>query len=223
MPTVETFAAGDLFTVRTYKNPADNVGVKWSNTYDFEATASGTQVDLQHLVDSIRAFEIDMLKANYVVGAITVSTYVADSHPYNPLAFFTDVNPANGAVPVSPGTHALPLTVALYVERILHSGKQGKLFLRGTMDSGDVTTNDVGYQLNDMHAYAVRLGNAVNNNLAGSPNGGLGNDHFNMVVVTRGSGIGNIHPTRQVGSLNVNSVVSIKLNHKYFDRANSPK
>jgi hypothetical protein len=200
--------------VRTQKRVVAQPDIKWFKTYQWKATANGTLDDVTQLMDSVRGFEVALLMPEYEVTEVTGSTYVPDSHPYNPASFTTDPTIDVGIRKYNSYTDIpLPLRNAVYIERGLLTGRQGKLFLRGLVDQRDCTQFPSGFVLTNDSAIQS-LVNAAATNSCNQLGETVGFNHgpFQLVVAT------NATTTRVVHTLTVKGVVDIKLNHKYFDK-----
>lgn len=134
--SVTSFAEGDKFVVRIIKSHHDNPSDQWVNNYEFEATAAGTEGALLTMGDAVTDFE-KALHLNVVdFDRMTISTWEADSVPYDPAAFISTPLTGSGATGVVTG--AEPLNECLSVARACASGRFGHIFYRGALDAAEV-------------------------------------------------------------------------------------
>lgn len=135
--SVLSFGEEDLFVVRTIKSLTTNPNNKWANSYEFVSTAVGTETTLLTLATAVIEFEATLSLSTVRFDRVTVSTWAADSVPYNPETFISTTVTAEGEV--TPATDQLPLNQCMSVARVAASGRFGHLFYRGLLVEGDVT------------------------------------------------------------------------------------
>lgn len=213
--TVLEFGPNDRFTVVATSRLAASPSVKWNNTYELQAQIEGTQEELVIAAESIAQFQQLMTLSSIEVEEVKISTWEADSHPYDPSAFM--VVPIHGLGSISTvGVEPLPLKDTLYIERVVAVGRLGKLFLRGALTKADVTGTYDKWALANPGSIASRMGDAIETSgldtmfQAGASTTGI---RLNLINLS-----GVVIVNRPVQSFQVSGVSSVKLNHKYFDK-----
>lgn len=211
--TITDIQQGELFTVRVYKT---YMGRVWANTYELQAeqaASNGEAVWAQAVNDIVRleqALHLDAVMFDRVV----VSTWVPDNIPYNPQNFSSYPISLRGAKGANaPG---LPLTSALFVRRDVSTGRDGKLFYRGSLDGNDIGGTMPFFTLRD--SVRVSLQQQINNWFAQyHPLSGI------LYLVMVGVNAAGQQHVRRVLSLTVmERIVSKKLDNRWFDRRSRP-
>lgn len=134
--SVASYLADDLFVVRTVKSLFTNPGDRWANTYEVKAVLPGSTDELLALAAKLVLFErLIHAPATQFVG-MSVSTWEADSVPYNPDAFLSSALSAFGTRSVA--GNPTPLSMCLSVARVPPLGRLGHLFYRGSITENDV-------------------------------------------------------------------------------------
>lgn len=215
MASVLDFITGARFRLRVRSSLTANPRVRWFNTYEFRSTNSGGVEMLSMLAGNVGTFHV-LTAYNYVtVDEVLVSTWEPDSHPYNPLGFFTLPMATVGSIPLGVKT-PVALRQTLFVERVTQSGLQGKLFLRGALSNEDIVANDGEWVLVDPSGIGTDLAAAIVSSGMEFYLDGIDSASFYLCL------IGNDGETRPVTGLGVNGTSDVKLNHKYFDRTPGP-
>lgn len=136
--SVSDFEIGDLFVVSIKKNLLTNPENSWVNRYELRAETTGTEAELLAAMEAIRFFEQQIHSAAVFFSQETVSTWEADSVPYDPTAFIS--------VPLSSvGTRVVALELenlqtCLSVRRVCDFGRFGHLFYRGCLYEDEVSS-----------------------------------------------------------------------------------
>jgi len=201
----------EAFTFRTRKSVIDQPSKIWYNTYEARFFGSPATETLDQLATGLAMYEQAMLLNLFQVDSVTISTWTEDNHPYNPLSFVTQPKNLAGLRPVGIGTPA-PLRDCLFVRRLCESGRIGRLFFRGVLLRGDLTTasgENALASLEDMeslHDAALAAGEIAFFWVTGSQ-------------LLKLSLIGDTGVTREIENMVVGGYADVKLNHKYFDRA----
>lgn len=209
--SVLDFGEGDLFVIRVIKFLSTNPDNKWSNAYEFKATAAGDSVTLNSLVASLIIFEQGLHFSTVHFDHVIVSTWAADSVPYDPEAFLSVPQTAVGLV----GDAGAPLSLdnCLSVRRVAASGRFGHLFYRGTLAEGMVEAPAGKSVLTTPTA----LQDAVDENLDTSEfNLYIGNPAsapIQLVMISRDG-----TQVRNVASLKVGGVAKVPADHAWFNR-----
>lgn len=134
-------AIGEGFVFTLTKTLVANPAVRWRNTYEafFDEGASASSSALEDLAASLLEFEKIIHLSGVQFVQTTISTYAADSKPYDPESFVTIPHPADTVGERTIGqSQPLDLTAAFYVRRQVPTGRQGKLFYRGVLGENDV-------------------------------------------------------------------------------------
>jgi len=143
---------------------------------------------------------------------VTVSTWEADSHPYNPLGFLTVPLNTIGAVALGEDT-PVSLRQTLFMKRNVSSGLLGKLFLRGALCNADIEYSDGEWALDNPGGLQSRSNTALTTSGIGEYLEGIDSVLFTLCMM------GNAGETRLMNNLTVAGTADQKLNHKYFDRS----
>lgn len=134
--SVASYLADDLFVIRTVHSHANNPDDKWANSYEVRAVIAGSADELLALaltiVDFERVFHLTFINFNQV----TVSTWEADSKPYNPEVFISSPLATAGQRVI--GSDAVSVNQCLSVARVPLFGRFGHLFYRGSLTEIDV-------------------------------------------------------------------------------------
>jgi hypothetical protein len=202
---------GDSFIFRVWKTLTTNPAVKWVNTYEARFLDVGSTEDLMSLADGLAAFESELALTTTLIERTVISTWVPDSRPYNPSAFLSLVQNVSGQVAFVEGQQ-VDLRICLRLTREVLGGFQGKIDLRNSLLSTQLTSEAGTYSLIDQPGMEAAVSSAMsvsglNTNLADS----LGQPKLAM--------IGTGESTRFITGIKVKGVSIIPLNHKYFDRA----
>jgi hypothetical protein len=151
-----------------------------------------------------------MLINNARIDQYTISTWNADSHPYNPMSFVTVPGDFPGERPMGI-SQPVDLRIALFIKRTIESGRIGRIFLRNSILISDLTTNGGEFALSDTGMFNGLLDDALTAGaLASNFEGGSGQPKLAI--------LGETGLTREIQDFVVGGVAFIKLNHKYFDR-----
>lgn len=136
--SVVEFSSGDLFVVRVIKHHTLNPDRQWTNTYEFRASAAGTESVLLALAGAVSQFEKALALDVVSFSKVVVSTWEPDSKPYDPATFLESGLSFTGDT--TPATDAAPLNMCLSIARTPASGRQGHIFFRGNLVEGDFTS-----------------------------------------------------------------------------------
>lgn len=193
---------------------ADTAGVpvRWANTWEVSVELGGVTLDYQALATGFRDFHLTVLRSNYFVESVVVSSLAEDGQPYNPESFgVLEVNQrGNREDGVTGGSAALPLTTCMLVKKQVAQGRSGNLLLRGVLGEEDISSDPTtgAITLVSATSYQTIISNAFN--------------ALDAVVQAVGDialiGPGTIATNRVVTSLFVKGITVKKLNNKYFNR-----
>jgi hypothetical protein len=133
--SVLTYEEGDRFVVRVFKHHTNNPDNLWTNSYEGLGTTPGSGADLLNWANSIVAFEAAIHMTPIQFDRFTISTWEADSVPYDPLTFMSVSVSDVGATGEVNGM--MPINTCLSVARVATSGRFGHLFYRGVLDNAE--------------------------------------------------------------------------------------
>lgn len=189
----------------------------WSNSY--EILGGPASVDL--LVPIAEALviaekKLHLAQVNFM--QYTVSTWVPDSHPYDPATFLTvpfhEIGERGGSAGELTG---LDYNVCLVVKRGATTGRSGRLFYRGCLLETDVRMGGDGRFIIDpadtgalqaaFTAYQAPLATYL----------GSG-ETAKLGLIGKVKGAPGITTRRPVSALTLGGVTVNKRNHRYFDR-----
>jgi len=212
MASVLEYVAGTPFIIRIRSSLTENRRVRWHNTFEIRATENGDNFVLSGAASAFVAFITAITYSYVTVDEITVSTWTEDSHPYNPLGFFTEVYNQAGLIPL--GVKApVALRQTLFLKKVAQSGLPGKIFIRGALSNEDLVAVDGEWGLNDIGSVGSDVAAAVISSGMENHMNGMLSDQWGLFL------IGNDGESRLVIAINTIGTSDVKLNHKYFDRA----
>lgn len=204
-------ATAEAFIYRVWKSLTSNPSVRWSNTYEARVLTTATSDDLRSLANNLFLFEQALAVETTAFLYITISTWLPDTHPYNPESFVTIPASDVGTRPISTD-HELDLRVCLRLNRLPSSGRIGKIMLRNSLLAGDVVSGAGEFHLGSPGSISADVAAAMSAaNLSEYFTTGTFEPKMAM--------IGSSEVTRFVENVDVGGVSLVKLNHKYFDRA----
>ena len=133
MPPLTT---SDKFVIRVVKALAASPLNEWANSYEFQADDPVGTGDLNVLASAIIEFEKQIHNEAVSFHRALVSTWAADSVPYNPLTFLTI--PIVGGGLATTTAQLVALNTCFQVARRPETGRIGHLFYRGVLDEDQV-------------------------------------------------------------------------------------
>jgi len=208
--SVVSFEVADRFVVRVIKSYTTNPARKWSNTYEVVAVVPGNVTDINGMTSIFTIFEQTLHNTFTHFERVTVSTWEADSVPYNPDAFYVAELDFNGTRDTTGELE--PITTCLSVVRQPASGRLGHLFYRGVLSQGDTSAPSGITILSDPTAMSTLLGTAMSEsgmeNLLGTPVGSWG-----LVMINKTGTEG-----RSVQNLTIGGVTQLPVDHAWFNR-----
>jgi len=137
----------EVLTVRTYKI-VPGAQIAWANTYELIVDNPSQDVGevatrLFNLRGAFVTLERGLLNVAYVLDRIIISSYVADSQPYNPFTFASYTIGLPGQF--TSGTNPLvPLQLCVLAKRLVDFGRQGSLLFRGIVTRNETTVTPTG-------------------------------------------------------------------------------
>lgn len=144
-----------IYLVSTHKNQGGLGGKPWVNSYEVITGGSvgvSAPLDenpaevllLRELANAIANFELEFHLTTTYLNRVTVSTWFADSDPYNGNELVTVPISANGLRPIGGLEEALGLDDTLYVRKTPNTGELGKIMYRGVLLESDSVVNAQG-------------------------------------------------------------------------------
>ncbi len=209
--SVLTFAVNDLFVARIKKNHVSNPSRSWQNSYEFVANSAGSLSDLAAMADTLLNFEAQIHNTFTHFEQVTVSTWAADSKPYDPDAFLTLPVSLNGLRDTTGELE--PLNVCWSVSRSAFSGRAGHVFFRGVLAQADTQAPSGILQLTDPSAMSALLSDArIDSSLTGYL-GTAPEAPLSMALINKnGTNIRTVQTLTSVG------VSLLPVDHAWFNR-----
>lgn len=130
--------SGALGVTVVYRTDTAKGGAYWSNRYEIMADVA---TDGGVIGSAFAEYSKSLLLHNFWVDHVVVSTLAPDSEPYDPDVL--TVWPVNerGNIGAAASLEALPLTTVLHLSKFVSSGRLGRIFLRGYLQEGDITSD----------------------------------------------------------------------------------
>jgi hypothetical protein len=213
--SVLEFAIGDAFVIRVIKSLATNPDNKWANSYEFEASAAGTEGDLTTLITALVSFEAAFHRTAVIFDRATASTWGADSVPYDPAVFLVVPLEVSGGSAVS--ADLLPLDKTLSIARVPISGRVGHLFYRGCLAEDQVSAPAGKSIINDKPALQTAIDAAIASSELDSYIGTGAPGPLHLVMIDKAD----TH-RRRILDLSVAGVGTVPVDHAWFNRPSSP-
>jgi len=192
---------------------------RWVNNYEVSSTAT----DVTGLVSAVNTIVeaerlIHFIDVNFLEA--TVSTWLPDSHPYDPAAFMTlDLTGYGARAPG--GAIVLDSNVCWLVNARTATGRTGKKFFRGCLYEGDV-------QLAADGTWAFTPGSSMESGgasiaafdaaIAPMLSGGSSPNTLSLISPGVAGGV----RVRGILEYRVGGIVVNRRNHRYFDRLATP-
>lgn len=108
-------------------------GVTWS----LQGPDSPTGSQVGALASALATFHRGFLAVAYLVDRVVLSTWEPDSKPYNPNVVSTFPVAQHGTRTID--SQLMPLSDVLHVRRLALNGRNGHMFMRGYLQSSDLT------------------------------------------------------------------------------------
>jgi len=209
--TVLTFATGDRFTVRITKFLNTNPGNKWANSYELTARTAGVETDLLVIGEALVAFEVAFHYTSTIFAELLMSTWEADSVPYNPATFIASTLSDVGAVAAT--SDPLALNQCMSVTRVASSGRFGHIFYRNCVAEEDVGAPAGTTRFNDRSVFQGRVDVAASSSGLQEAIDPGGDSLFQLSMINKdGSQV------RPVRGLIVQGMSTVPLDHAWFNR-----
>jgi len=210
--SVSDFAADDLFILRIIKHLGTNPDRKWANSYEFRAVGAGSESDLLVMAQAFVEFEAALHGTAVQFDRFLISTWEADSVPYDPAAFIASTVSAVGTKVMASDIE--PLNMVLSVTRVATTGRFGHLFYRGVLQEVEVVSPAGKPTLVNRAAIQTDIDTALGDSSADQYLGPEVGAPFKMVMVNKDG-----TQVRPVAGLFAQGVSSVPLDHAWFNRA----
>jgi hypothetical protein len=204
----------EVLTVRTYK-VVPGAQIAWANTYELIVDNPSQDVNevttrLNNLRNAFVTLERGLLNVAYTLDRVIISSYVADSQPYDPFTFVSYTVSLPGQF-TSGSNPLVPLQLCVLAKRLVAFGRQGNLLYRGIVTRNETTVTPTGTVISAARVTAIET--ALNNFLNAIRQ--LGFD----LVMARGVQQVEVGTLRRVTGLEVKQDMRFKkLNNRYFDK-----
>jgi hypothetical protein len=221
MSGVLDYSLGAEFIFRIYKHHAVDPSKAWVNTYEVHAKAAGDLNDLAGCGASLVDFEQALSLPTTLFDRWTVGTWVPDSHPYDPQAFFVgELDQESGTRDAEPPSgDELGLRVALSLRRQVQSGRSGKVFVRNMLTEADVQGPSGEETLTAPAGISAEVSAAITAAGLGGYMGAL----FDLQLAMIGLNKEGTKFTRFVTDISAHGVAFVSTNHRWFNRTVLPK
>lgn len=204
------FGARIIYLAETAGGP-----VRWANTYEFASVDEGgpDAVGVQAILDGLVLYAQGLLRANFLVERIDLSSIAEDGKPYDTTTFLSRTVMVRGAVLAS--ETLLPLFNCLLVKKSVEEGREGSLLLRGLLTEEDIVSDPL--------TGAVSLvSRETLDNLVVLAYNDLYDACAGIAIPSLVTAVGGVvSNSRAITRLFVKGVTAKKLNNKYFDRKSS--
>lgn len=198
-----------LYTYNCFYTEETNIEREYKVTFDFLFPSDPTELDHWDLMDTFANFVANMLFNHMVVKRVSASTWEKDSNPYEGTEFITKEYSLRG-VRFFSASQVLPAEVCLYLKKNTVTGRNGKMFLRGTVLEEDVSYATSGFAMNDRATYESLLENALS--ISGL-NAYIGGDSTSIRAVVATS-VGNVLYPRTVTDLVLAGVRTVNISKR---------
>jgi hypothetical protein len=213
--TVLSFVTDDRFVIRVVKHLNTNPANQWANSYEFVARSDGPGSDLLLLAEVVVAFEVQLHKISTLFDRVLISTWEADSVPYDPDAFIASPLGDIGAVGIT--SDVLALNQALSVTRVSPSGRFGHLFYRNCLEEDNVQAPAGVTRLNDRALFQTLIDEAMISSALDGFLSPTGSSSLRMAMINK-----NGSQVRPVVGLIVQGVTTLPTDHAWFNRSSAP-
>jgi hypothetical protein len=206
--------SGEVLRVTIVKNHVNDVSDKFVTGYEFETLVQDLgPLNVEALVNALVSFESQLTRNTVQFDRAIVSTWVEEAGGYDPDQF---VSYSLGELGQAPGgTADLPLEACLLIRREVNSGRQGRLFLRGHLEEGDVQSVSGKWRLRDATTQQAAVDTAVQTGLAGY----MGGSATEFAMVLHGRNKQGVLYTRRVEGLAAVGVTWAQRTRKHYNRS----
>lgn len=213
--SVLSFVSGARFIYRVVKSLATNPENEWANSYEFRALDAGTEANLLALGEALVDFEAAIHFNETIFRRILISTWEADSVPYDPTTFISSTLTAVGVQ--TSESERVGLNQAMSISRQAASGRFGHLFYRDCLAEEDVAAPAGKSILVDRAGQQAKIDAAI---ISSGLTDFLGDGAPDILVMAMISADGS--NMRIVNNLRVQGVSTLPLDHAWFNRTTGP-
>jgi len=209
--SVRLFEEGDRFIIRTKKTLTTNPDNSWVNSYELVAIGPGSEGMLLAAGEKLVAFEALLSAPAVRISQLTVSTWEADSVPYDPESFISTPMAVVGTR--TKAVDVLSLNQCWGVTRIPQFGRFGHLFLRGCLYEDDVTAPAGRSVFQNLSAIALDLEAAISTSDVADLFGAEETSVVKLAMISKdGSDV------RRLLGFSVGGVSAVPQDHAWFNR-----
>jgi len=209
--SVLTFGEGDLFVITIIKYLTANPERKWANNYEVRAISDGVTTDLTSLGSKLVDMEVDLHYSEVKFDRLRISTWEADSVPYDPEAFVSLPLVPVGTRDAS-GHHLNALNVCWDVARFPISGRFGHIYYRACLHDDETLAPAGKFTLASPSGMNTILGNAIDDAGVLDYLNGAGTVLELVMVDKSGTQV------RQLVNHTTRGVAVVPFNHTWFNR-----
>lgn len=212
MASVLSFPSGRSFVFTVYKELVADVSKEWVNNYESMSIAAGELSDLIRAGRALAEFEKRIHGAGVRLQKWSVRTGARDSTPYDPSTFYEEPINETGSSGHDVG-NPVDLSVALWADRAVVTGRAGRLLVRGVLFETDIQADAGKYTLSPgaVTAFNTAFANGMTW-IAPFLSGGT-DPVLRLIMI----GPNGEHP-RPIISFTVNGVSIVKKFHAFFNR-----
>lgn len=205
----------DLLTVRVIKNLVTNPLNKWANSYELQIKAGVATGDITALCMALVRFEKAIHRDVVQFDHMVISTWEADSVPYNPSSFIVVSLTGNGEVGEVGDNLALDKVLVVVRQPIV--GRFGHLFYRGVLNEADTEAPAGRTVLTDPAGTAATIASAVSTSDVADLLGDPATADLQLVMINATG-----TQVRRIIALNATGVTTLPTDHAWFNRTGSP-
>lgn len=209
--SVSSFVTGDKFVIRIVKHLQTNPDRKWANSYEFEANIAGSEDELLNVGTDYVNFEKAIHATAVTFDRLLISTWEADSVPYDPTAFISIPISGNGLKVTAADLE--PLNMCLSVARVPQFGRFGHLFYRGFLQEVEVVSPAGKPTLVNRAAVQTDIDTAVDSSSISETFAPGGSGPLVLSMINKDG-----TQVRNVVGFSVQGVSSLPLDHAWFNR-----
>lgn len=213
--SITSWAAGQRFVFRTIKYLQTNPANKWANSYEFVAQAAGSDSELLSLSSALVLFEANIHRNVVLFDRVLISTWEADSKPYDPEVFISI--PQSGSGLIGPVGDNLALDKCLAIARVPQTGRFGHLFYRGVLNEADTAAPAGKSILTDRAGIQSQIDAALGTSELEAYLGLSRPANLTMSMINKTG-----TQVRNVVTLTVQGVTSLPTDHAWFNRREEP-
>jgi hypothetical protein len=206
--------SGEVLRLTIVKNHVNDVSDKFVTGYEFETLVQDLgPLNVEALVNAVVGFEALLTRNTVQFDRAVVSTWAEEAGGYDPEQFVSYSLGELGQQ--AGGTADLPLEACLLVRREVNSGRQGRLFVRGSLEEDDVQSVSGKWRLRDATVQQGNIDTAVASGLSAY----LGGSAAEFAMVLHGRNKQGVLYTRRVEGLAAAGVTWAQRTRKHYNRS----